>query len=67
MCSPVMPGHNFTYDFPANKAGTFWIHSHATGQYPKGLRSPLIVKDDTDKQVLGYPNGPDYTVSVSDW
>ena len=66
-CSPIMPGQNFTYDFPVNKAGTFWIHSHATGQYPKGLRSPLVVKDPTDATKYGYAANLDYTVTVSDW
>lgn len=62
-----MYGDSFTYDFPVSHAGTFWVHSHATGQYPKGLRSPLIVRDVNDEYALGYDKEHDYTVTVSDW
>ncbi|KAG4443253.1 hypothetical protein IFR05_001296 [Cadophora sp. M221] len=65
--SPVMPGQSFTYDFPVNKAGTYWIHSHATGQYPKGLRAPLIVRDSSEPRLLGYNVNRDYLVTLSDW
>ncbi|KAH7319109.1 Cupredoxin [Rhexocercosporidium sp. MPI-PUGE-AT-0058] len=65
--SPVMPGQSFTYDFPVNQAGTYWIHSHATGQYPKGLRSPLIVRDSSEPALLGYNANRDYLVTLSDW
>ncbi|KAF2467824.1 Cupredoxin, partial [Lindgomyces ingoldianus] len=46
--SGVKKGKTFVYDFPTNKPGTYWIHSHAPGQYPKGLRSPFIITDRTD-------------------
>ncbi|PVH81556.1 multicopper oxidase [Cadophora sp. DSE1049] len=64
---PVRPGKSFTYDFPVNQAGTYWIHSHATGQYPKGLRSPLIVRDSSEPAAFGYLANRDYLVTVSDW
>lgn len=35
----------FIYDFLAKDAGTYWIHSHDPGQYPKGLRAPFVVRD----------------------
>lgn len=45
--------------------GTYWYHSHAKGQYPDGLRAPLIITD---------PNTPfkgmydeELVLSVSDW
>jgi iron transport multicopper oxidase len=28
-----------------NQPGTYWYHSHVGGQYPDGLRGPLIVHD----------------------
>ncbi|RHZ64906.1 multicopper oxidase abr1 [Aspergillus thermomutatus] len=28
-----------------NQTGTYWYHSHEMGQYPDGLRGPLIVRD----------------------
>ena len=54
------------YRFVTDKPGTYWIHSHSTGQYPKGLRTPFIVTDDApDKALYRYEN--DYAASVSDW
>ncbi|KAE9376000.1 multicopper oxidase [Stipitochalara longipes BDJ] len=50
----------FVYDFPVTRAGTYWIHSHDPGQYPKGLRSVLVIPD-------GTSYAADYTVTLSDW
>lgn len=60
---PIPPGGTFTYEFTAYPAGTFWYHSHDMGQYPDGLRAPLIVhgsesEEEADEQV---------TLTVSDW
>ena len=77
----ITSGTKFKYNFTVSKTqshrstfaeayeiaqpGTYWYHSHSRGQYPDGLRAPLIVED---------PNSPykgkyDYEVviSVSDW
>ncbi|KAH7048258.1 iron transport multicopper oxidase FET3 precursor, partial [Macrophomina phaseolina] len=61
----IPPGGTFTYKFKAYPAGTFWYHSHDMGQYPDGLRAPMIIHDpkaaakrDTDKE---------YVLTVSDW
>ena len=62
--SGVPPGHSFVYNFTVgSQVGTYWIHSHVSGQYPNGLRTPFIVLD---------PNPPYhwddyYIVSLSDW
>ncbi|KAH8656726.1 multicopper oxidase-domain-containing protein [Tricladium varicosporioides] len=58
---------SFEYIWPAKEAGTFWIHSHHIGQYPHGLRSPLIVKHPDDPVVYKYDAAKDFTVSVSEW
>ncbi|KAF2097959.1 hypothetical protein NA57DRAFT_66467 [Rhizodiscina lignyota] len=62
---PIPPGSTFTYSFKADSPGTYWYHSHNMGQFPDGLRGPLIVRD---------PNAPykskiskEYTVTISDW
>ncbi|KAH8671175.1 iron transport multicopper oxidase fet3 precursor [Xylariales sp. PMI_506] len=61
---PVKPGSTITYQFLADAAGTFWYHSHNMGQYPDGLRGPLIVHepksscDKYDEEVI---------LTVSDW
>lgn len=58
MHSAVKSGGSFTYDFPAKNAGTFWIHSHASGQYPKGLRSPLVIKSAAEGISDGVSSSP---------
>ncbi|KAL9595713.1 MAG: hypothetical protein Q9219_006279, partial [cf. Caloplaca sp. 3 TL-2023] len=59
--------NKFKYTFLADKPGTYWIHSHAPGQYPQGVRTPLIVTDTGDPASLGYTAGLDKTVTLSDW
>lgn len=51
--------------YQADMAGTYWYHSHEMGQYPDGLRGPLIVHDPDDP----YCNQVDEEVimTVSDW
>ena len=61
----VPPGSTFTYDFIFDQPGTYWYHAHNDGQYPDGLRGPVIVHD---------PKGPyegqyydELVISLSDW
>ncbi|KAJ4358726.1 uncharacterized protein N0V89_003310 [Didymosphaeria variabile] len=61
----IPPGDSFIYDFKVDQPGTYWFHSHTRGQYPDGLRAPLIVddpdnpfKDDFDEEIV---------LSFSDW
>ncbi|KUJ08596.1 uncharacterized protein LY89DRAFT_701877 [Mollisia scopiformis] len=61
----IPPGSSFTYNFTVNQPGTYWYHSHDKGQYPDGLRAPLIITD---------PDSPyadqvdeEIVVSLSDW
>ncbi|MCJ1408319.1 hypothetical protein MMC19_002394 [Ptychographa xylographoides] len=61
----IPPGATFTYDFKITQPGTYWYHSHANGQYPDGLRGPLIIhdpdspfKDDYDEELV---------LTLSDW
>ena len=48
-----------------DQPGTYWYHSHDNGQYPDGLRGPMIIED---------PNSPfkgqyvkEVVLTVSDW
>jgi FtsP/CotA-like multicopper oxidase with cupredoxin domain len=52
----VRPGEQFVYRFVADRAGTFWYHSHQDSheQVPDGLFGALIV----------HPAGPDDAVDV---
>ncbi|OAA61846.1 iron transport multicopper oxidase fet3 precursor [Niveomyces insectorum RCEF 264] len=62
---PVPPGHSITYSFLADDPGTFWYHSHNMGQYPDGLRGPLIVHDPNDPYAGKYDE--EIVLTVSDW
>lgn len=66
-----MSDGKFVYDFLAKDSGTYWIHSHDPGQYPKGLRTPLIIQDTAGDNAKLQPKGQDYTediaVGLSDW
>ncbi|KAH8646886.1 putative multicopperoxidase [Xylariales sp. PMI_506] len=60
---PIPIGGSFTYNFTIDQPGTYWYHSHSQGQYPDGLRAPLIIHDPK------FPHKFDEEVvlSVSDW
>lgn len=45
--------------------GTYWYHSHDKGQYPDGLRAPLIISDPESPYKDQYDE--EYVLSVSDW
>ncbi|KAK2615177.1 hypothetical protein N8I77_001951 [Diaporthe amygdali] len=46
-CS-IPPGSSATYQWLADAPGTYWYHSHQMGQYPDGLRGPLVIHDPED-------------------
>jgi iron transport multicopper oxidase len=52
-----------TYKFKLDAAGTYWYHSHTSGQYPDGLRAPIIVENPT----LPWNYTDEYVLSLSDW
>ncbi|KAF2438872.1 multicopper oxidase [Karstenula rhodostoma CBS 690.94] len=61
----IPPGESFVYDFKIDQPGTYWFHSHTRGQYPDGLRAPLIVNDPENpskEEVDG-----EIVLSFSDW
>lgn len=62
---PIVPGGRFTYRFNITQPGTYWYHSHSTGQYPDGLRGPLIIND-TASPFLGQYS-EERVLTVSDW
>ena len=65
-CGIAPNGGKYTYRvFTDNQHGTFWIHSHFFGQYPDGLRFPLIIKDLNDPYKHQYQE--DVILSLSDW
>ncbi|KAL1899946.1 hypothetical protein Cpir12675_001167 [Ceratocystis pirilliformis] len=63
-CS-IRPGRTFTYRFTLQQPGTYWYHSHHRGQYPDGLRGPLIIHDPASPYVGVYDN--ELVLTLSDW
>ncbi|KAH8160132.1 hypothetical protein CIB48_g8116 [Xylaria polymorpha] len=61
----IPPGASFTYNFTINQPGTYWYHSHTGGQYPDGLRGPLIVHDPESPFLGQYDE--ELVLTVSDW
>ncbi|CCC10182.1 unnamed protein product [Sordaria macrospora k-hell] len=62
---PTPPGSTVQYKFLLDEPGTFWYHSHEKGQYPDGLRGPLIVQDPNDPYKGKYDE--EIVLTVSDW
>ncbi|KAI1763595.1 putative ferroxidase [Hypoxylon sp. FL1150] len=62
---PLPPDYTVQYQFYADEPGTYWYHSHAMGQYPDGLRGPLIVHDPQDPYQDEYDD--EIILTVSDW
>lgn len=47
------------------QAGTFWYHSHVRGQYPDGLRGPMVIHDPEDPHKDLYDE--EILLTFSDW
>ncbi|KAK4205798.1 putative precursor of iron transport multicopper oxidase FET3 [Triangularia verruculosa] len=62
---PIPPGARFTYNFTVTQPGIYWYHSHVHGQYPDGLRGPLIVHDPENPFQDKY--NETQLLTVSDW
>jgi len=62
---PIPPDSTFRYTFTPDQPGTYWYHSHDSGQYPDGLRGVLIVKD--KKAPWKGQVEKEYTITLSDW
>lgn len=62
---PIQPGDSYTYQFVANPSGTHWYHSHTDGQYPDGLRAPMIIHDKSWEDSLEISS--QIYLSMSDW
>ncbi|TFY75864.1 hypothetical protein EWM64_g8147 [Hericium alpestre] len=66
---PIVPGGSYLYNFTTREqAGTFWYHSHYSGQYCDGLRGPLVIYDPEDPHKDLYDVDDESTViTLSDW
>jgi FtsP/CotA-like multicopper oxidase with cupredoxin domain len=59
----VAAGRDFTYQFTAGDAGTYWYHPHAGTHLDRGLYGPLIVDDPAEPAAYDH----DWTVVLDDW
>lgn len=62
----IPPGGKADYVVPINSSGqfgTYWVHSHAPGQYIDGLRGPLVIHP--QREVFQYDE--EFTVVLGDW
>lgn len=62
---PIPAGSSFTYAFNVSQPGTYWYHSHVDGQYPDGLRGPLIVHDPENPYADQFDE--ELVLTLSDW
>lgn len=47
--APIMPNTNYTYEFEAYPAGTFYYHSHMDAlQQSRGLKGPIVIHPKVD-------------------
>ena len=61
----IKPGETFTYRFKVRQAGTYWFHSHSSGEQEQlGMYAPLIVEP---RQRDPFAYDRDYVIMLSDW
>ena len=61
----IRPGETFTYRFKVRQAGTYWFHSHSSGEQEQlGMYAPLIVEP-REREPFTYDR--DYVIMLSDW
>ncbi len=59
----IAAGKDYTYEFAAPEAGTFWFHPHVGTQLDRGLYGPLIIEDPAD----GRDYDSELVVVLDDW
>ena len=61
----IKPGETFTYRFKVRQAGTYWFHTHSSGEQEQlGMYAPLIVEP---RQRDPFKYDRDYVIMLSDW
>ena len=63
--SGIQPGTTFTYRFNVKQSGTYWYHSHSSGEQEQlGIYAPIIIEP---RQPDPYRYDRDYIIMMSDW
>ena len=61
----IQPGTTFTYRFKVKQSGTYWYHSHSSGEQEQlGIYAPIIIEP---RQPDPYRYDHDYIIMMSDW
>ncbi|WP_375276072.1 copper resistance system multicopper oxidase [Methylorubrum thiocyanatum] len=61
----IPPGQTFTYRFKVRQSGTYWYHSHSSGEQEQlGIYAPLIIEP-REREPFRYDR--DYVIMLSDW
>ena len=60
----IKPGTTFTYRFSLKQSGTYWFHSHSSGQEERGVYAPMII-DPIEPDPVKYDR--EHVVMLSDW
>lgn len=61
----IRPGQTFTYRFKVKQSGTYWYHSHSSGEQEQlGIYAPLIIEP-RERDPFRYDR--DYVIMLSDW
>jgi CopA family copper-resistance protein len=61
----IRPGETFTYRFKVQQSGTYWFHSHSSGEQEQlGMYAPLVIEP---RQPDPFQYDRDYVIMLSDW
>ena len=61
----IPPGKTFTYRFTLKQSGTYWYHSHSSGEQEQlGIYGPMIVEPRSPEP---FRYDRDYIIMLSDW
>ncbi|ODM19666.1 hypothetical protein SI65_04651 [Aspergillus cristatus] len=61
----ISPNDTMVYYFTIDQSGTYWYHSHTSGQYPDGWRQALVIQSDDDPYLGQYDE--EKVITLSDW
>lgn len=65
---PIGPGQTFLYNFTVtDQHGSYWYHSHTSGQYMDGMRGLFIIHDKDYPYKKGEDYDEDMTLSLTEW
>ncbi|EEQ37443.1 hypothetical protein CLUG_01565 [Clavispora lusitaniae ATCC 42720] len=63
---PIAPGDTMLYNFTVpDQVGTYWYHSHTSGQYGDGLRGVFIIEEKDGKYPFEFDE--DVVLTVGEW